>query len=282
MADDADQFEAILKKHADIISKVESYRYIVRKYSEHSQNTQTLKYRQRGEAYYYEGEFRSPDPKKINMTDKQAWDGKRAMRLVSLDNMLTINNKPYPLTGDWTHLCGLFYTFRFVLEDTKDAGTTTPQLKDIANGLSRLIKNRNYILSNERIDNRDYLCLTSDGGFELTVRKAVKVKTYFSPENDCYPMIVDILSDKGVLIYRRIVEKLGYSLLGGQAGKIPYPQRIKNVCYLEDGRLANIVYSEFSDVLFNSDEIADFEIDPAEATGIIDQTMGNKYIPVPK
>jgi hypothetical protein len=281
----ADGLQSV-QKEQDWISKITSYQFTLRSYSEaNPQKAFLISYREKGPQYYYHSSFQSDDPasQDIDVVNiSESWDGTTAMFLSKSTGTLLVGKQPYPFKPPWRLVCGLFFPFRFVLNHQPKDTVETPQLKDVVEKLSNLPNDAIGMLTNETKNNEPFVCLTTDGGFDFLTREPVTVKTYFSKNSHFYPTIIEMYDKNGKLRDTHTVDELKFYHVENENIAIPYPAKIRSVYYnTSTGVATNTVITEYSDVIFNSDEITDFQIDPTQARTIFDQKI-SKVIAIPQ
>jgi hypothetical protein len=266
-------------------AKITSYQYTVKAiYSNSFPDDQwVVTYREKAGAYFYDTSYLTKDPAhgQLYAGDSESWDGTVGMCLDKSTGALDINKLPYPFKLEWVQLPGLFFPFRFVdFRHYRDL-VETPQLKDVVDKLADATSALKGKLTHEVKNSSSYICLTNDGGYDNTVYQNLTIKTYFSASNDYYPTIVETYDSNGKLVGRYTIKNLALYRVNSDLS-IPYPSEIATEYYnTSTGKLVNAGTIQFSNVVFNSDQINDFQIDPSKARVVYDSRV-KKVIPIPQ
>jgi hypothetical protein len=263
------------------MSKIQSFSYLLKEYSERTpQHALLLDYKEDGESFYSESRIESPETSRTFRGNVVSWNGTQSMRLRQDTSILYINNKPPSFSNEWRNLNGLWSGFRFVQVITTDDSVRYPAFTIIQEYITR--KSDKGITKLEKcvFEGEECISAVSDGGVDLMDYAVVSVKTYFSLPKDYYPIAWELYRENKKLKSRHLVGLLGYQEV--EKVKIPYLQKLKSIYYKEDGTVSNTVISEYSNVEFNTVKAEDFDVDPSQATKIVDEANGGKVIVVPK
>ena len=273
------------KNHLDWISKITSYQYTVNAFSKSTpQNRFIVTYRENGPQYYYDALNQSPDPARTQVYkgDTESWDGTMGMWLEKKSSILYVDKKKYPFKIVWSQLLGLFFPFRFTLAHNFHDIVETPQLKDVTEAFSNFAIQPKSTLTDETKNNKPFACLTTNGGLDNLANEQISIKTYFSKNDNYYPMILEMYDKNNKLRAVYTVDELAYYKLEKENISIPYPVKTHIIYYnTATGAEMNIGVNEYSNVVFNSEQITNFQIDPSQARMILDQRV-NKVIQVPQ